>query len=292
MLKKGDMVAGFRIDGVVAEGGMSVIYRATQESLKRTIALKVVPPELSGDPDFRERFRREGALQATIDHPHIVSVHEAGESEHGLFLAMRLITGPTLKDKIYEGKLDPRSTVVVLSQVAEALDAAHEVGLIHRDVKPQNVLIGEGDHAYLADFGLGKAVDEAPLTATGQFMGTIDYVSPEQARSEGVTARSDVYQLAAVLYECLCGVVPFDRPNDAAVLFAHITEPPPRLAESCPNLPPRLGDAISSGMAKNPADRPATPGELMEQAREALGIAWGRRRVAPGSPTKASDLDN
>lgn len=273
MLRKGDMVAGFRIDALLAEGGMSVIYEATQESLDRTVALKVLTRELGNDPEFSARFRREGLLQATIDHPHIVTVYEAGESEHGLFLAMRLIEGPTLKEKILDGRLDPRWTVRLLSQVSEALDASHKIGLIHRDVKPQNVLIGAGDHAYLADFGLTKALDAAALTATGQFMGTVDYVSPEQARSEEVTPHSDVYQLAGVLYECLSGEVPFDRPTDAAVLYARLTEPPPRLAEVRPELPAGLSEVIARGMAMEPGDRHDSPGELMREARGALGVA-------------------
>lgn len=272
MLQRGDIVAGFRIQGVLAEGGMAVIYRATQESLERTVALKVLNHELSDDPGFCERFRREGQLQAAIDHPHIVPVYEAGEAEQGLFLAMRLIPGPTLKETILAGKADPRWSVDVTSQVAEALDAAHKVGLIHRDVKPQNVLIGERDHAFLADFGLTKDLDAQSLTATGQFMGTIDYVSPEQARGDGATPRSDVYQLAGVLYECLCGTVPYGRPTEAAVLFAHLTEPPPRLAERCPELPSALGEVIARGMAKDPGDRYESPGELMREARLALGV--------------------
>lgn len=271
MLRQGDIVAGFRIDGVVAEGGMAIVYRATQQSLNRTVALKVLSGECSGDADFRERFRREGALQATIDHPHIVPVYEAGESEHGLFLAMRLIKGPTLKEKIQAGEIDPQLGLRILGQVAGALDAAHQVGLIHRDVKPQNVLIGDGDHAYLADFGLTKSLQGSTLTATGQMMGTIDYLSPEQARTEAATPRCDVYQFAGVLYECLTGGVPFDRPTEAAVLFAHLTEPPPRLAHKRPELPAPLGDVIARGMAKDAADRYESAGDLMRDAWRVLG---------------------
>ncbi len=274
MLQRGDIVAGFRIDGLLAEGGMAVIYRATQESLNRTVALKVLSHALSDDPAFRERFRREGRLQAAINHPHIVPVYEAGEAEQGLFLAMCLIHGPTLKETILAGRLNPRRSVDLLSQVAEALDAAHEVGLIHRDVKPQNVLIGEHDHAYLADFGLTKDLDATSLTATGQFIGTIDYVSPEQARGDAATRRSDVYQLAGVLCECLSGTVPYERPTEAAVLFAHLTEQPPSLAERRPELPAALCDVIARGMAKEPAERHESPGELMRAARETLGVGF------------------
>jgi serine/threonine protein kinase len=271
VLQEGDVVAGFRIDAPLGEGSTAVIYRATQESLGRTVALKLLARELSDDPAFSERFRREGRLQAAIDHPHIVTVYEAGEAEHGLFLAMRLISGPTLKQAILGGDVDPRRSVGICSQLADALDAAHQVGLIHRDVKPQNVLIGGRDHAYLVDFGLTKDSNGAKLTATGQFMGTIDYVSPEQARSEGATPRSDVYQLTAVLYECLTGSVPYERPTEAAVLFAHLTEPPPRLDERRPDLPAALGVVIAKGMAKDPSERHESAGELMREARRALG---------------------
>jgi len=272
MLQEGDIVGGFRIDAPLAEGSTAVVYRATQQSLDRAVALKLLSRELSDDPAFSERFRREGQLQAAIAHPHIVTVYEAGESEHGLFLAMALINGPTLKEMIFTERPDPRWSVRIASQVAEALDAAHEVGLIHRDVKPQNVLIEDGVHAYLADFGLTKDLDAASLTVTGQFMGTIDYISPEQARAEGATPRSDVYQLAAVLYESLATTVPFDRPTEAAVLFAHLTEPPPDLGDPCPDLPAALCDVISRGMAKDPAERYGSPGELMREARRALGL--------------------
>jgi serine/threonine protein kinase len=271
VLKPGDTVGGFRIEGVLAEGGMSVVYAASQLSPSRRVALKLLAAELGDDPGFRERFRRESRLQAGLEHPHIVSVYEAGESEHGLFFAMRLVPGPTLKERILDGgPLDPHWSVRILGQVAGALDAAHEVGLIHRDVKPQNILIGESDHAYLADFGLTKALDAEALTATGQLIGTIEYLAPEQARMEPATRRSDVYQLAAVLYECLAGAVPFERPTAAAVLFAHLADPPPSLAQRRPDLPEALSDAIARGMAKDPADRPGSAGELMRAATAAL----------------------
>jgi serine/threonine protein kinase len=174
VLERGTIVSGYRIDGVLGEGGMGVVYRATQLSLNRTVALKLLASELSDDAGFRERFRREGQLQAAIDHPHIVTVYEAGQTEQGLFLAMRLVRGPTLKDEILAERLEPARGLAVLAQVADALDAAHEVGLIHRDVKPQNILIASRDHAYLADFGLTKAPDDSSLTETGQFVGTTD----------------------------------------------------------------------------------------------------------------------
>ena len=267
------VVAGYRIDGTLGEGGMGTVYRATQLSLERVVALKVLTAELSADPAFRERFRREGLLQAALDHPHIVTVYEAGEADGRLFLAMRMVEGPTLKELIVRRQLDDRRALRLLTQVAEALDAAHVKGLIHRDVKPQNVLVGAGDHAYLADFGLTKGHDDAGMTETGQFVGTIDYISPEQARGERATARSDVYALTAVLCECLTGQVPFVRATEERVLLAHLSEPPPRLSEVRSDLPAAMDEVVARGMAKDPEDRPASAGELMLEARRALGAA-------------------
>jgi serine/threonine protein kinase len=282
VLDQGTIVAGYRIDGVLGTGGMAVVYRATQLSLNRPAALKVITSEAGDDPSFRERFRREGQLQAAIDHPHIVTVYEAGESEHGLFLAMRVVRGPTLKDLILSGQLDPGRAVRLLTQVAEALDAAHEVGLIHRDVKPQNILVGAHDHAYLADFGLTKAPGGSGLTEEGQFLGTIDYVSPEQARGGGATHCSDIYALAGVLCESLTGEVPFPRPNEPAVLYAHMSDPPPRLSERRSDLPPALDDVIARGMAKDPDDRPGSATELMQDAERVAPKA-----AAPAVPPPA-----
>lgn len=289
MLDQGTIVAGYRIDGVLGVGGMAVVYRATQLSLNRPAAMKVITSEASDDPFFRERFRREGQLQAAIDHPHIVTVYEAGESEHGLFLAMRVVRGPTLKDLILSGQLDPARAVDLLTQVAEALDAAHEVGLIHRDVKPQNILIGAHDHAYLADFGLTKAPGGAGLTEEGQFLGTIDYVSPEQARGGNATHCSDIYALTGVLCECLTGEVPFPRPSEPAVLYAHMSDPPPRVSERRPDLPAALDDVIARGMAKDPDDRPGSATELMQDAARAAPTAAAAAAPSPAPPPGKED---
>lgn len=255
---------------------MGIVYRATQLSLNRSVALKVLSADLGDDPAFRERFRREGLLQAAIDHSHIVTVYDTGETEHGLFLVMRMIRGPNLKDMILGRELDPGRSLRLLSQVADALDTAHDVGLIHRDIKPQNILIGSRDHAYLADFGLTKAPDEAGrLTATGQFVGTIDYVSPEQIQGEPASGRSDIYSLTGVLYECLVGTVPYPKPAEAAVIFAHISEPPPRPTEDRPEVPKAIDEVIAKGMAKAPEDRYASAGELLRDAHRAFGQAVG-----------------
>jgi serine/threonine protein kinase len=269
LLDRGTIVAGYRIEGVLGQGGMSVVYRATQISLNRVVALKLLYEELSQDPGFRRRFQREGQVQAALDSLHTVTVYEAGPSAHGLFLAMRLIEGPTLKQLIQGGDLTPRRSVRLLSQVAKALEEAHAAELIHRDVKPQNVLVGTGDHAYLADFGLIKAPSDDPLTQTGQFIGTIDYVAPEMVQGELATPASDTYALAGVLFECLTGQVPFAHPNDAATLFAHVTAPPPRVTEARPDLPAALDEVIALGMAKNPGLRPSAT-ELMRSAARAF----------------------
>jgi serine/threonine-protein kinase len=276
------MIGGYRIDEVIGHGGMGVVYEATQLSLKRTVAVKVLASHLSEDPRFRERFRREGEIQARLDHPNIVTVHEAGESEHGLFLAMRLVRGPRLKDLILDRELNAERTVRLLGPVADALDAAHEEGLIHRDVKPHNILVGARDHAFLADFGLTKLPGEKSLTETGQFMGTLDYVAPEQIVGEKPTTRSDVYAFAAVLCECLTGSVPYLRENEAAVLYAHLSDDPPRLSEREPQLPRALDDIVARALAKEASDRPASAGALMADVEEALG---GRPLRAIRQPT-------
>jgi serine/threonine-protein kinase len=266
---------------------MGTVYQATQLSLHRVVALKLLASNLGDDPGFRARFEREGQVQGGLDHDHIVSVYEAGQSEYGLFLAMRLIPGPTLKDLILDGVLDPRRTVRLLAQAAHALDAAHEAGLIHRDIKPQNILIGKGDHAYLADFGLIKAPDEARLTGTGQFIGTIDYVAPEQIQADPATPASDIYALAGVLYECLTGEVPFPKPSEAATLHAHVMLPPPKVSERRPDLPPALDGVIAAGMAKDPWSRPSLATELIQAASRALSSSASS--IAAPIPAPPSD---
>jgi hypothetical protein len=286
LLDSGTIVAGgYRIDGVLGEGGMGTVYRATQLSLNRVVALKLLSTGLSDDPNFRARFQREGQLQAALDHLHIVTVYEAGQSEQGLFLAMRLISGPTLKELITSGQLDPRRSLRLLMQVALALDAAHAAGLIHRDVKPHNILIGERDHAYLADFGLTNTPDDTgTLTGTGQFVGTIDYISPEQIRGQSATGASDVYALAGVMCECLTGQVPFPRATEEATINAHLVDPPPRVTERRPDLPVELDDVIAAGLAKDPAKRPATARALVLAATATLTGAHGQGELdAPSS---------
>jgi Protein kinase domain len=274
MLRTGATLAGYRVDGLVGSGGMGVVYEATQLSLNRTVALKVLAPHLSNDAGFRERFRREAQVQAALEHPHIVTVYESGESDEGLFIATRLIRGTDLKELVEQG-LGPERALKILSQVASALDAAHGAGLVHRDVKPQNVLVDELDFAYLADFGLIKESREPGLTRTGEYLGSLDYVSPEQIRGEPVTPASDLYALAAVLYECLSGEVPFPRDTEAALLYAHLTEPPPRLTSRRAGLAPALDAVVERGLAKEPSARFASATELVAAAQDALDQTSG-----------------
>jgi Protein kinase domain len=271
MLAIGTTLAGYRIDGVLGQGGMGTVYEATQLSLDRVVALKLLAAHLSNDMAFRARFRREGQVQARLEHPHVVSVYEAGETEQGLFIAMRLVRGRTLKEMINDRELDVPRTLKILAPVAEALDEAHGLGLIHRDIKPQNVLVGRRDHSFLADFGLTKGPTEASLTKTGHFVGTFDYISPEQINGQPASAASDVYSLASVLYECLTGTVPFPRQVEAAILYAHVSEPPPRPSEGRPELPPDLDDVIGRAMAKDPAARQASASELIGDVERTFG---------------------
>jgi hypothetical protein len=269
-LAVGSVIAGYRIDGILGRGGMGVVYEATQLSLGRVVALKVVTPLRSHDPGYRERFRREGMAQAAIDHAHIVTVYEAGSADDQLFIAMRMIRGETLKDALRGGALEPARTLALLAPIADALDTAHASGLVHRDVKPQNVLIGPNDHPYLADFGLTKVTGQTSLTASGQFMGTPDYTPPEVAEGRDATAASDVYAFAAVVYECLTGGPPFPRPTQAAVLYAHVHEPPPAASERRPGLPHVLDGVLDRGLAKDPAQRPASARELIDAVARAF----------------------
>jgi serine/threonine-protein kinase len=288
MLDPGSEIAGYRIEGVLGRGGMGRVYEAVQLSLQRTIALKILRDDLGMDEAFRARFRREGRVQGGLAHPHIVTVHEAGEADGHLFIAMQLVRGPTLKRMIAAGELDAERAIALLRQVADALDAAHETGLTHRDVKPQNVLVGRGSHAYLADFGLTKTLsDSGDYTRSGQFVGTIDYVSPEQIRGEVATPASDVYALGAMLYESLAGQVPYPRDTEVAVLYAHLGGELPRLSAVRDDLPADLDDVIARAMDKDPAQRPTTAGSLIEQAYAALaarGPSSGAFRAPPPTP--------
>ena len=258
----GGQLAGYQIEAEIGRGGMAIVYRAIDVKLGRTVALKILAPRLAEDESFRRRFIHESRAAAAVDHPHIVPVFEAGEAEGCLFIAMRYVgTGDvrTLLDR--QGRLSVPRTVAITAQVASALDAAHARGLVHRDIKPANMLLaesgdGRSDHVYLSDFGLSKqALAPSGLTATGQFLGTLDYVAPEQIEGRSVDGRADLYALACATVEMLTGAPPFRREENLALMWAQLSEPPPAPSERRPDLPPAVDQVIGRALAKSPADR-------------------------------------
>ncbi len=276
----GTQLGPYRIEAVLGRGGMGVVYLAQQVRLGRKVALKIVAPEYSDDARLRARFIRESQMAAAIDHPNILPIYEADEAEGVLFIAMRLVEGADLASRVGAGPLEPRGAIQVLAQVAAALDAAHARGLIHRDVKPANVLIAPGssadggDHVYLTDFGLTKrGGSESSLTAVGAFAGTLAYIAPEQVEGREVDGRADQYSLACVAFECLTGTVPFERESDIAVAMAHLRDAPPSAQELRPELPRRVDAVLARGMAKAPDDRYASCVAFVADLRGALDIS-------------------
>lgn len=257
----GSTLAGYRLDALIARGGMGVVYRATHLALDRPVALKVIARHLAGEEGFRDRFLRESRLAARLDHPNVVTVFDSREVEGELIVAMRLVEGGDLKRRIAKsGPLPAVQAVDLLGQVAEALDAAHAAGIVHRDVKPHNILL-EGDHrAYLSDFGLAKALGDSGAVSGASIVGTVEYMSPEQWRGEKVGPAADVYSLGCVLYEALTGVVPYAR----------------QAGDTEPEMPAGLDAVIERAVAKEPADRYPTAGTLIEAARERQGSAPAR----------------
>jgi hypothetical protein len=274
----GSRVAGYRVDGELGHGGMAVVFRACDEHLGRTVALKVLAPALAADEGFRQRFLRESRAAAAVDDPHIIPVFEAGQSGGVLFIAMRFVSGGDVRSLLRrEGALPAGRAAGIISPVAAALDAAHEAGLVHRDVKPANMLLdtrpGRPDHVYLSDFGLSKGVlSSVGLTGTGLFLGTPDYVSPEQVAGQPTGGRADQYALACAAFELLSGDAPFARDHGMAVIYAHLNEPPPALTARRPGLPAAVDVVLSKGLAKDPGHRYPTCGEFAGALRAALGI--------------------
>jgi Protein kinase domain len=290
MLEPGVVVAGYRVETVIAEGETGVLYEATKLSSEEKVALKLVDAGLSADADFRERFQREGRIQTAIDHPNLIAVLAVGESEHGLFVATELIRGTSLKDLIAGEALEVDRTVRILGQVADALDTVHRAGLIHGDIRADRILLRaeEPDHAYLADFGVTEDRHRSGVTGGA----TTEYMAPERIRGEPSTTYTDIYGLGAVLYECLSGTVPFPGDSPAAVVNAHLTDPPPRLTERRPELPGEVDGVVSTAMAKNPTDRYATAAEMVQALGEAvtpepvLDAPAPESASAPAAPTR------
>ena len=269
------MIGGYRIDELISRGAMGVVYRATNVALNRIYALKVLAPELTGDEAFRERFKREMRIAASINHPNVVGIHYAGEQEGLLFFVMDFIHGTDLHEVLKKGgALEPSRAVELLTQLASALDAAHARGLVHRDVKPANILITVRDgeeHAYLTDFGIAKRFDTvAGLTVQGAVVGTVNYMAPEQITGGTTDARTDVYALGCVFYNMLSGRVPYDRENSVAKLFAHVHEPPPPIEGVLADTYPSFGGVIEKAMAKQPEDRYLSAGDFARDANAAL----------------------
>jgi serine/threonine protein kinase len=304
-LAPGEQIAGYRIEEPIGRGGMAVVYRALDLRLGRQVALKVLAPHLGEDEAFRQRFIRESRAAAGVDHPHIIPVFEAGEADGVLFIAMRYVSYGDVRMLIdREGRLSTARTSVITAQVASALDAAHARGLVHRDVKPGNILLAESgasgaDHVYLSDFGLSKhSLAASTLTATGQFMGTLDYVSPEQIQGHPADGRADQYALACTAVEMLSGSPPFRRDESMALLWAQLEAPPPPLTERRPDLPPAVDAVIRRALAKSPDDRYPTCLEFAIALRGACeATPVGMRppetayAMAPPMPVPPTGLD-
>jgi serine/threonine protein kinase len=268
-LPAGSMFAGYRIEGLLGRGGMGVVYCASDLGLERRVALKLLSAELSRNAGFRRRFQAESKVAASLEHPNVIPIFAAGEHESVLYLAMRYVEGEDLREAIAEqGRLQPDRAVHILAQVASALDAAHAKGLVHRDVKPANVMLAAGDHVYLTDFGLTKRLlADSEETVTDQLLGTLDYVAPEQIRAAELGPYTDVYALGCVFFQMLCGHAPFAGLEREAKLWAHVSEAPPALG---PDVSPQLDRIVTKAMAKDPGERFSSAGELAESAVEAL----------------------
>jgi serine/threonine-protein kinase len=283
----GTVIAGYRIEERIGRGGMGVVYRAQHLNLQRRAAIKIIAPDLAESEGFRERFTREARIAAALQHPNIVTVYDAGEVDGMLYLAMQFIQGEDLAAILRrDGRLRPYRAIDVCRQVASALDAAHAMGLIHRDVKPANVLI-EGRNAFLTDFGLTKqAGTNAQLTRAGDMVGTIHYVAPEQIEGRRVSARSDVYALGCLLYHCLSGQVPFAHETDVAVIYAHLSEQPPKLSELRPELPDGLDAVMAKALDKSPDRRFPSCGDMISAARAVIDAAGPLSETIPPRPSQ------
>jgi serine/threonine-protein kinase len=264
------MLGDYRIEGIVGVGRMGVVYLAIDRITGRACALKVLREEVAIDPVYRERFRREGEMLAALNHAHIIPIYGMGEVDGELYIASRLVSS-TLRSTINDGPLTVDLAMNIIACVASALDAAHAIGVVHRDVKPANVLMDPGPEVFLGDFGLARDPEGAALTVPGQVLGTIDYMAPELLDGERVGSATDVYGLACLAIETLTGTVPYLRDTDAATMYAHIVEPPPSVRERRPELPRALDEVLAIGMAKDPDDRQASAGSLVVDMLGALG---------------------
>jgi serine/threonine protein kinase len=288
----GSRIAGYRLEERIGHGGMAVVFRARDEQLGRLVALKILAPALAGDAEFQRRFISESRAAAAIDDPHIVPVFAAGEADGMLFIAMRYVAGGDAQSMLNrEGPLPPGRVAAIISPVASALDAAHRAGLVHRDVKPSNMLMdvlpGRPDHVYLSDFGVSKVVaSTSRMTTAGTIIGTLGYMSPEQIRGTPVDGRADQYALACSAFELLTGTLPFQRDEPTAEMYAHLSEPPPKLTSRLPGLPPAVDGVLTRALAKAPGDRYPSCGQFADALRDAIGIQ--PYRSGPGAMPAAA----
>jgi serine/threonine protein kinase len=285
----GATFADYRIDELIGRGGMGVVYRATDMALERSVALKLLAPDLARDESFRRRFAGESKVAASLDHPNVIPIYHAGEFDDVLYLAMRFVRGDDLRVRLHRGgRLEPGAAARLVEQVGSALDAAHEAGLVHRDVKPANVLLDGHDHAYLTDFGLTKRLAAETIeTRAGQIMGTLDYIAPEQIRGDALGPFTDVYALACMTVHLLTGAVAFPVETEEGKLWSHLSEPPPRPSARCPELPRALDAVLARAMAKEPSLRYATAGELAAATAAAV-VAPPKRRPDPAARVAAA----
>ena len=290
----GTRIANYQIEQLIGRGGMAVVYRATDVRLDRMVALKILSPELARNDAFRQRFIRESRAGAAVDHPHVIPVFEAGDADGVLFIAMRYVAGHDVRALIErDGNLSAAQTVEIVTQVASALDAAHASGLVHRDVKPANMLLASAsdgstaDHVYLSDFGLSKQSLSSPsLTRTGQFLGTLDYMSPEQISGRTVDGKTDLYALGCAAFEMLTGQPPFRREANLAVMWAQVSAEPPSVRRWRPELSPAVDNVIGTALAKSPQDRQGTCTEFALALRTACGVGSGALTPPIPSPTE------
>jgi serine/threonine-protein kinase len=260
----------YRLVRVLGRGGMGEVWQAYDTTMNRVVALKVLPANLADDDTYQRRFRREAQMAAGLDEPHIVPIHDFGEIDGRLYVTMRLIEGKTVHELLQDGPLSPQRSVAIVEQIAAALNAAHRVGLVHRDVKPSNILVTEEDFAYLIDFGIARTAGATKLTSTGSTIGTLAYMAPERLSTDNSDARADIYALTCVLHECLTGVQPFPGDSMERQVAGHLSLPPPRPSTLRPGVPPGMDQVIATGMAKNPDNRYATTRDLAAAARAAL----------------------
>ncbi len=290
-LAAGDVFAGYRIEQRLGRGGMGILYLAVEPGLERRVALKLIAPEAAAEEVFARRFAEESRIAAAIEHPNVVPIYAAGAEDGVPYIAMRYVAGSDLGRRIArEGRLEPGPAAALIAQVANGLDAIHAAGLVHRDVKPANVLLSgeQGDeHAYITDFGVARNVaTNSGLTQTGRFVGTLDYVAPEQISGGQVDARVDVYALGCMLFKLLTGEVPFPREGEAARLYAHLNDPPPAPSLYVPAIGMALDDVVARAMSKQPGDRYPSAGDLGRAAVAALSgapVTVPERTVATGA---------